>query len=207
MDFHCGSTCAQPTQLQCISRYMSNSCGGCSGTIKDPWKSNPPNRWAPLRSSSTIMLCMITQVVITFHIMFRIHVLAGCWTKTQRSCRIPNAYFTSFLQASCFLHNKLPSDSEVQRLSSQILTMHDKYHCKVVPFCVGVAVDLKVALQCLTFNKHGENRRALQHIYIILRTFHAEERMSYLEILRRHFLKNDCATINMPFILPCEANR
>jgi hypothetical protein len=79
--------------------------------------------------------------------------------------------------------------------------------CKVVSFFVGVVVDLNVALECLTFNKPGEIRRALQHVHIILRTFGTEERGANPNILRCHSFKNNCATFNMPFVLPFQAKK
>jgi hypothetical protein len=54
----------------------------------------------------------------------------------------------------------------------------------------------------MNFNKPRENWRVLQHIDIIVWTFHAEERMTYPKILWCHYFKNKCATINIPLISP-----
>jgi hypothetical protein len=57
----------------------------------------------PSHPSSTITMCMITQAVIIFYIVFKIHPLTEWWTITERSRRKPNALFTSFFQPSCSL--------------------------------------------------------------------------------------------------------
>ena len=55
------------------------------------------------RSSSTMMLCMITQAVMIYQRIFRSQNLDGPRTIANCDCKIPKALSTSFLAAACAL--------------------------------------------------------------------------------------------------------
>jgi hypothetical protein len=62
-----------------------------------------------------------------------------------------------------------------------------------------VDVDLIIAWWSIAFHKFGEHRRALQHVYVIVRFRHAKERMPKPEVIIVHSFKHHTAISMMPF--------
>jgi hypothetical protein len=90
------------------------ACMNCSqdatpaaGSANLPWKSQPWSYMLSSYSFSTIILCMIIQAVIIFHILSGLQVLARYRTIAHLDWSTPNVRSTSFLAASCALANLL----------------------------------------------------------------------------------------------------
>jgi hypothetical protein len=73
---------------------------------------------------------------------------------------------------------------------------------EIVPFVIRVTIDLIGHLWSMSFYKPREKWRSMKHIDIIVRVGHAEERVSYPEILWRNRLKYDRAPFYMDVVLP-----
>ena len=54
---------------------------------------------------------------------------------------------------------------------------------KIVPLGVLMAIDLIVAFQILAFRKSHKYQRALQHVNVIVRSYHYEKRVSNPHII------------------------
>lgn len=98
--------------------YANIASPPCSGTTFSPWNSNPWSQRRSGRSSSTIMLCMITQVVITSHIFC---VLCSSRISNDAPSRLKNAKGALYIFSNNLTLGRISFSSLLQdwRLSSQ----------------------------------------------------------------------------------------
>ena len=116
------------------------------------------------RSSSTVILCMITQAVITSHSFCMLQVLAGYRTMSHRDCKTPKAHSTFFLALSCSWANLfLFSPTRVGYCLYNSGPLRIDTVTQIIPFVVVVAVDSKVHRWAVAFGKPSKHRRALKH--------------------------------------------